>query len=105
MLKNSIESDAAHIRIAAYCINEQEQVAIDVSDDGKPIDDQIREQIFVPFFTTKAEGSGIGLSVSRRIMSMHNGSLHLIQPSPELPNRLRMGQKNLYTKTFRMVFQ
>lgn len=105
LLKNSIESDAAHIRIAAYCINEQEQVAIDVSDDGKPIDDQIREQIFVPFFTTKAEGSGIGLSVSRRIMSMHNGSLHLIQPSPELPNRLRMGQKNLYTKTFRMVFQ
>lgn len=105
LLKNSIESDAAHIRIAAYCINEQEQVAIDVSDDGKPIDDQIREQIFVPFFTTKAEGSGIGLSVSRRIMSMHNGSLHLIQLSPELPNRLRMGQKNLYTKTFRMVFQ
>lgn len=46
-----------------------------VSDNGPGIDPGIREEIFVPFFSTKEEGSGIGLSLSRQIMRLHGGSI------------------------------
>lgn len=49
-----------------------------VSNDGPVINEKDRAHIFVPFFTTKPDGSGIGLSVSRQIMAQHNGSLFLL---------------------------
>jgi two-component system nitrogen regulation sensor histidine kinase NtrY len=51
------------------------RVIIAVSDNGPGIADDALQQIFVPFFTTKREGSGIGLSLSRQIMSAHNGEI------------------------------
>jgi two-component system, NtrC family, nitrogen regulation sensor histidine kinase NtrY len=48
---------------------------IDVEDNGPGIADSVMEQIFVPFFTTKPDGSGIGLSLSRQIMRLHGGSI------------------------------
>ena len=53
------------------------KIHIQVSDNGKGIDPQIRDKIFTPFFTTKKEGSGIGLSLCRQIMNMHRGTLSL----------------------------
>lgn len=50
---------------------------IDVCNEGDKISDEMRENIFVPFFTTKEKGSGIGLSLSRQIMRLHNGALTL----------------------------
>ncbi|MDR2971361.1 MAG: ATP-binding protein [Bacteroidales bacterium] len=50
---------------------------IDVCNTGIPISDEIRDNIFVPFFTTKEEGNGIGLSISRQIMRLHEGTLTL----------------------------
>ena len=47
--------------------------------DGEPIPVSSQEQIFIPFFTTKKEGSGIGLSISRQIMRNHNGSIELLR--------------------------
>jgi signal transduction histidine kinase len=49
-----------------------------VVDNGPGIPDEIIEQIFVPFFTTREKGSGIGLSLSRQIMMLHSGSLKLV---------------------------
>jgi signal transduction histidine kinase len=46
-----------------------------VTDNGTGIPEEIIEQIFVPFFTTRESGSGIGLSLSRQIMRLHGGSL------------------------------
>jgi signal transduction histidine kinase len=46
-----------------------------VADNGSGIIKEALNRIFVPFFTTKKTGSGIGLSLSRQIMQMHNGSL------------------------------
>jgi len=46
-----------------------------VEDNGPGIPDDVQEKIFVPFFTTKEDGSGIGLSLSRQIMRLHGGSL------------------------------
>ncbi len=51
------------------------KVSITVADNGKGIEEIMLEQIFVPFFTTKEEGSGIGLSLSRQIMRMHKGNI------------------------------
>ena len=48
---------------------------IEVKDNGPGIPKEVQEKIFVPFFTTKKEGTGIGLSLSRQIMRMHRGSI------------------------------
>lgn len=53
----------------------ESHVRIDVSDNGPGIATELMEDIFVPFFTTKSTGSGIGLSLSRRIIRMHGGEL------------------------------
>ncbi len=79
LLKNAAEATTAgqHIRLHAFS-DTDEAVVIDVSDDGAPIPADIASHIFIPFFTTKAEGSGIGLSISRQIMRVSNGSLSLL---------------------------
>lgn len=76
LIKNAVQAGAKHIEITAE-IDEDEQTLIHVSNDGVPISPESQEQIFIPFFTTKAEGSGIGLSLSRQIMRAHNGTLDL----------------------------
>lgn len=48
-----------------------------ISDNGKGIDPEELDKIFIPFYTTKKEGSGIGLSLSRQIMRLHNGTIHV----------------------------
>jgi len=58
------------------------RVIIKVADDGCGITDEAIEQIFVPFFTTKREGSGIGLSLSRQIMTAHGGDI-VVESNPE----------------------
>ena len=50
---------------------------IEVEDNGPGIIPEAREQIFIPFYTTKPGGSGIGLSLSRQIMHLHHGNLTL----------------------------
>ena len=57
--------------------NELEKIFIEVRDNGKGIPPELTDDIFVPFFTTKEKGSGVGLSVSRYIIQLHNGSLQL----------------------------
>jgi nitrogen fixation/metabolism regulation signal transduction histidine kinase len=79
LLKNAAEATTTgqHVRLHAFS-DTDEAVVIDVSDDGAPIPADIASHIFIPFFTTKAEGSGIGLSISRQIMRVSNGSLSLL---------------------------
>lgn len=76
LVKNAIQADARKVRITA-AINLNEDIVINVSNDGQPISKESQEEIFVPFFTTKPEGTGIGLSLSRQIMRMHNGTISL----------------------------
>lgn len=74
----SAASKKAFIRLQAYA-NAQESIIIDVSNNAGLIPDDIASHIFIPFFTTKPEGSGIGLSLSRQIMRVSGGSLSLLQ--------------------------
>ncbi len=78
LVKNAVQADARNIEITAE-INLSEHIIINVSNDGIPISKESQEEIFVPFYTTKQEGTGIGLSLSRQIMRLHNGSLKLIR--------------------------
>ena len=76
LVKNAIQADARNIIITAE-INLSEHIIINVTNDGRPISKESQEEIFVPFYTTKQEGTGIGLSLSRQIMRLHNGTLNL----------------------------
>lgn len=78
LIKNAIQAEATKIRIVAD-LNAEDQTVISIINNGKPVPQQKREEIFVPFYTTKANGSGIGLSLSRQIMIHHNGMLNLVQ--------------------------
>lgn len=85
LLKNACEAVAgrpdARIEVRAR-IDAEENVVIEVSNNGGAIPPETAENIFTPFFTTKTDGSGIGLSVSRRIMQLHEGRLHLTANTP-----------------------
>ena len=76
LIKNAVQAGALNIRIMAE-IDANEQTLVHVCNDGAPISSESQEQIFIPFFTTKQEGTGIGLSLSRQIMRAHNGMLDL----------------------------
>lgn len=78
LIKNAVQAGASHIDISAK-IDSDEEIHVLVANDGEPISRESQEQIFVPFFTTKAEGSGIGLSLSRQIMNLHNGTISLLR--------------------------
>jgi signal transduction histidine kinase len=62
------------IRLSAGT-NASRQGYISVKDNGKGIDPEVLPHIFVPFFTTKPQGTGVGLSLSRQIMLLHKGKL------------------------------
>jgi nitrogen fixation/metabolism regulation signal transduction histidine kinase len=78
IVKNAVEAitnESGTIEIAAN--NDSDQVYITVSDNACGIPKEILSEIFIPFFTTKKEGSGIGLSISRQIMRNHKGELNI----------------------------
>ena len=77
IIKNAVESVEnrlnPQVRIRTYEIDEQR--IIEIADNGSGIEPEALEKIFIPFYTTKKTGSGIGLSLSRQIMQMHGGNL------------------------------
>lgn len=78
LIKNALQAGARHINIAAS-LNEDDETVIRISNDGESIPIASQGQIFVPFYTTKSDGSGIGLSLARQIMRQHNGSIDLLK--------------------------
>ena len=88
ILKNAVEAGATSITLAAYTAPD-DSVCIDISNNGTPIPSEEAQQIFVPFFTTKPTGSGIGLSISRQIMKQSGGSIELI-PSGDATTLFRL---------------
>ena len=78
LIKNALQAGAKHIDISAR-MGKEDEVIVQVANDGAPIPVSAQEQIFVPFYTTKKEGSGIGLSLARQIMRQHNGTIDLVR--------------------------
>lgn len=89
LTKNAIEAVQQAAQYQAHCAppsivlttgcNSAGQYYIDVSDNGPGVAAHVIEMMFVPFFTTKQQGSGIGLSLSRQIMQNHDGDLIYLQ--------------------------
>ncbi|HMI03445.1 MAG TPA: ATP-binding protein [Pedobacter sp.] len=79
LVTNSIYSleGTAHPVIGISYKLDQNKLYLEVSDNGKGIEAELLEKIFVPFFTTRKNGSGIGLTITRNIMKMHQGNLEV----------------------------
>ena len=80
LLENAIFAcgDPGKIDVELSLVGRQkDRIRIDVSDDGKGVCFENREQIFVPFFTTKTKGTGLGLAICSRIANSHNGRLYV----------------------------
>lgn len=79
LLRNSIHAleNRMDKRIEIKYYNDESATIIEVSDNGKGISEKELKDIFIPFFSTKKEGSGIGLSLSKQIMSLHGGRIRV----------------------------
>jgi signal transduction histidine kinase len=63
--------------ISIHAIKQNDAIQISVADNGEGIPPENLDQVFLPFFTTRKEGSGIGLSLCKQIMMLHGGSIRL----------------------------
>ena len=79
LIKNAVEilegRPNAHIEIKSSVDQTAQKAVLEVCDNGPGIEPNALEQIFIPFFTTKEDGTGVGLSLSRQILQMHSGVL------------------------------
>ena len=83
LIKNAVQAGASDIDITAS-IDKRERTVINVANNGEPISETGREQIFVPFYTTKGvSGTGVGLSLCRQIIRLNGGTINLTSSTPE----------------------
>ncbi|MGZ9898901.1 sensor histidine kinase [Shewanella gaetbuli] len=75
LVMNSLEAGASKIKILAHESNEQ--IMLDVIDNGKGLDATMQQQVLEPFFTTKSQGTGLGLAVVQSVVRNHGGQLQL----------------------------
>lgn len=77
LIKNAIEAGAK--TMGMECSRSKEgRTLLYVGNDGAPIPAEARSSIFIPFFTTKRQGNGIGLSLSRRLLTLQGGMMSLL---------------------------
>ena len=74
---NAVRHQAKTLRIRAY--RSADMISVAVMNDGEPIADNNRNKIFMPFFTTKSSGMGMGLAICRSILEAHAGRLSVFQ--------------------------
>ena len=75
MIQNSVEAGASWVRIDVE--RKEDRLRIEISDDGPGVDPEIRERVFMPFFTTKSSGTGLGLAIVKGILEKHGGSVRV----------------------------
>ncbi len=84
LIHNAIEAcaETSHPRVQIECRSRDGDIAISVADNGRGVTGVNIERLFIPFFTTKAGGSGIGLSLARQIAHAHRGKLEVTANVP-----------------------
>lgn len=78
LVVNAVQASPEGETVTVACHQEQGRMVIDVSDRGSGIAEDRRELIFSPFFTTKKEGTGLGLPIAKKIAEAHDGSLEIL---------------------------
>jgi signal transduction histidine kinase len=94
LMLNAIDAvkDQPHPKLSIVAsLNLNNRITIDFADNGYGIKPDLMDKIFMPFFTSKKEGSGIGLSLSRQIMQMHKGAISF---------KSKPGEGTVFTLTF-----
>lgn len=84
LLKNSIQAldGQGDGKICIHAQQNEHTTIIDITDNGPSIPPELQEKVFIPFFTTKSEGTGIGLSLCKQIVRYHDGHLTLQESQP-----------------------
>jgi len=84
IVKNAFEAENTSLKLAISVISHTENgtKTIEISDNGVGIEKTLQEKIFIPFYTTKKTGSGIGLSLSRQIMQLNDGNINFYENQP-----------------------
>jgi signal transduction histidine kinase len=79
LLLNAMEAvkEIENPKIILTSSQSNNRIAIKVVDNGPGIDDEVLDKIFIPFFSTKKSGSGIGLSLCKQIMMLHKGNIQV----------------------------
>ena len=93
LIRNARENEATQITLSAG-ITPGNHLFLRVTDNGPGIEPEVQERIFIPFFTTKPTGSGIGLTISRQIMHQHHGSITV---------QSKTGERSTFTLLFPVV--
>ena len=93
LIRNARENEATQITLSAG-ITPGNHLFLRVTDNGTGIEPEVQERIFIPFFTTKPTGSGIGLTISRHIMHQHHGSIAV---------QSKLGEGSTFTLRFPVV--
>jgi signal transduction histidine kinase len=83
LLKNAAEAAKGHAAEPFVCLSfsvtRAGRTQIEVSDNGPGVPEPLRQDVFLPFFTTKAKGTGVGLSLARQVVLAHRGSINLLE--------------------------
>jgi len=79
LLTNAAQASPAGAEVALATHTQDGLVAIEVTDHGPGVPDELRERIFEPFFTTRSSGTGLGLAVARQIAEAHGGQIRVAQ--------------------------
>ncbi len=84
IVKNAfeVENESQNKIISITAHTENGTKTIEIADNGLGIEKELQEKIFIPFYTTKKTGSGIGLSLSRQIMQLNDGNINFYQNQP-----------------------
>lgn len=77
LIENSIQASAGDVRLKVHLYARDDQLRVCVSDSGSGIDGAVLARLGEPFFTTKATGTGLGLTVVKAVARAHQGELHL----------------------------
>ena len=82
LFENSLAacSDPVCIHLKCLC-NEPDFVLLDIQDNGPGVCIKLREKLFEPFYTTRSRGTGLGLSIIQRIIDVHGGDIHVVDPN------------------------
>ena len=78
LIDNSIQASPQGVNVEVSITRRADSIAIDVKDDGQGIEESLRDKIFEPFFTSKMQGTGLGLAVVKSVIGAHQGSVELM---------------------------
>jgi two-component system nitrogen regulation sensor histidine kinase NtrY len=82
LIDNAVEAGARTVEITAVLTQSTGRIRIDVADDGPGIPSEVRERIFLPYFSTKATGMGLGLPIVHQIVTDHGGQIRVEENAP-----------------------